>query len=315
LAKVTHKEITDWLLSGDVAIQYQVYRDLFDTNKRDLQKRIAREGWGYQYLSRQTSKGHWGRSYYQPKWISTHYTLLDLKNLAIDPQNAAIRKAINMILDVQKSADGGINPSPNISQSDVCVNGMFLNFAAYFNMDESKLKSIVDFILLQILADGGFNCHYNRIGAKHSSLHSTLSVLEGILEYRNNGYTYKLPELQNAGKSAMEFILKHQLFISDRTGEIIKPSFLKLSWPARWYYDILKALDYMQFAHTPYDTRMQPAIDYLISKRKKNNQWMLQAHHPGQMHFIMEKAGQASRWNTLRSLRVLKYYNKELSYL
>jgi len=102
--------------------------------------------------------------------------------------------------------------------------------------------------------------------------------------------------------------LKHRLYISDRTNEIINKNFLKLSYPSRWKYDILRALDYFRLSEIPFDGRMKPAIDLLISKRKKNKYWLLQAKHPGQTHFDMEEAGKPGRWNTLRALRVLKHF-------
>jgi len=300
--------ITDWLLKGDVSIQYQVHRDLLSINRHDLQERIAREGWGAQFLAKRKPEGHWGDRFYQPKWISSHYTILDLRSLCIAPDNSIIRESIDIIADNEKGIDGGINPAVEIVQSDVCINGMFLYYACYFKIKKEKLISVVDFILTQWMPDGGFNCRSNRSGAVHSSLHTTLSILEGITEYEQNGYTYRLGELKKVQKSAEEFILLHQLFISDRTGEIINKDFLKLSYPGRWKYDILRALDYFQYANAEWDDRMQPAIDVLMKKRRKDNTWTVQAKHPGQVHFEMEKAGKPSRWNTLRALRVLKHF-------
>ena len=140
---MTKKEIIKWLLRGDVAIQYQVHKNLLSDDRKDLRDRIAHEGWGKKFLSRQNKNGHWGRSYYQPKWTSTHYVLLDLKNLAINPQNPAILKTIDIVLDEEKGPDGGINTSPTILESDVCLNGMFLNFAAYFKSDEKTGVRII----------------------------------------------------------------------------------------------------------------------------------------------------------------------------
>lgn len=306
---IAKDEIVKWLLEGDVSIQYQVYRDLLIEHRADLRNSIASEGWGFEFLSHQNENGHWGRRFYQPKWTSTHYTLLDLKNLGISQLNPKIRTTINMLLEQEKGEDGGINPSGTIKNSDVCLNGMFLNYASYFNMDQSKLQSIVDFILIQRINDGGFNCRFNRSGAKHSSLHSTLSVLEGILEYSQNGYTYRLPELIEAEETSREFILRHQLYISDRTNEIINKDFLRLTYPSRWRYDILRALDYFRLSENIFDGRMKPAIDVIITKRK-NKQWLLQANHSGQTHFEMEEVGKPSRWNTLRAMRVLKHFSK-----
>jgi len=304
------KNIIKWLLKGDVAIQYQTHRDLLGSNRDDLRASISSQGWGARFLACQNQDRHWGEKFYQPKWISTHYTILDLKNLGIVPENPRIRKTINMLLDeeIWVDGDGGINPSPNIKESDVCLNGMFLNYACYFKMDESRLQSIVDFIILQRMDDGGFNCPYNRFGAKHSSLHSTLSVLEGILEYSLNGYKYRITELKQAEATAREFILEHKLFLSSRTGAIINKNFIKLPYPTRWYYNILRALDYFRMSDFPFDERMQPAINELLKKRKLDGRWSLNANHPGQTHFEMEKVGKHSRWNTLRALRVLNKF-------
>ena len=170
--------------------------------------------------------GHWGRGFYQPKWISTHYTLLDLKHLGIAPDHPQIRESIGQILAHHKEADGGVNPAKTVENSDVCVNGMVLNYAAYFGTPTAPLQSVVDFLIGVPLPDGGFNCESNQHGAVHSSLHSTISVLEGIGEYLANGYTYRAAELDAIARQAQEFVLQHRLFRSDRTGEIINPRFL-----------------------------------------------------------------------------------------
>jgi len=306
----TNNETISWLLQGDVSIQYQVYRDLLKIKRDDLRQRIQTGGWGAEYLSLRKSNRHWGEAFYHPKWTSSHYTLLDLRNLCISADCLPIKETIEMIAREEKEQDGGINPARTIKNSDVCINGMFLNYASYFKTDEEKLKSVVDFILTQKMKDGGFNCMLNRSGAKHSSLHTTISMLEGITEYEYNGYTYRLKELKEAQQSSIEFILAHQLFKSDKTGKIIRNDFLRLTYPSRWRYDILRALDYFQYSKTPWDERMQPAIDIILGKRNKDLTWNMQAKHPGQIHFEMEKAGKPGRWNTLRALRVLKYYEK-----
>ncbi len=302
------ENIRDWLLEGDVSIQFQVHRDLLGEPHPDLQARIANEGWGAAFLAERHTQGHWGRGFYQPKWTSSHYSLLDLKTLQIQPDSKDIKRSIEIILETRKAADGGVNPAKTIEVSDVCVNGMFLNYACYFGADEDQLKSIVDYVIHERMEDGGFNCERNRGGARHSSMHSTISLLEGMLEYERNGYTYRLDELQSAAASSREFILIHQLYKSDRTGEIIHKDFLRLSFPGRWHYDILRALDYFQNAGVPWDERMRPACEALLKKRRTDGCWPLQAGYPGKLHFEMEKPGQPSRWNTLRALRVLKYF-------
>ncbi|MCJ7717023.1 MAG: hypothetical protein MUO54_10970 [Anaerolineales bacterium] len=301
-------QLIAWLLEGDVSLQYQVHRDLLASEQLQLRNRIESEGWGAQFLSFRKKEGHWGDRFYQPKWISTHYTILDLKNLAISQNHNKIRQSVSQVIQNLKGPDGGIFPIGTEKKSDVCVNGMFLNYASYFRTEEGLLKSIVDFLLSEHMKDGGFNCNSNGIGAVHSSMHSTISVIEGILEYAKNGYGYRVEELQEAADRSREFLLQHKLFRSDRTGNIIDKKMIMLSYPSRWKYDILRSLDYFQYAGVHYDPRMQDALDILMQKQRKDKKWPVQAKQPGQTHFDMEKTGGPSRWNTLRVMRVIKHF-------
>ena len=299
-----------WLLEGDVAIQYQVYRGLLDADRPDLQARIATEGWGTRFLAARNPDGHWGCGFYQPKWTASHYTLLDLRHLCLAPGHPQVLETINLIMAQSKDPQGSINPhrTPG-APSDVCISGMFLTYACYFGTDADPLRSIIDYLIPQQMPDGGFNCQREYGSPTHSSLHSTLSVLEGIHEYSANGYAYCRAELEGIAAQSREFLLQHQLFRSHRSGEVIDPKMLMLSFPPRWRYDILRALDDFQAAHAPYDPRMQPALDVLMKKQRTDGHWPVQAKHPGQTHFDMEPTGKPSRWNTLRALRTLQFYS------
>lgn len=311
-----YMDLIKWLLEGDVSIQYQTKRDLLGIDDLELKNRIDKEGFGNKLLSYRESDGHYGGGYYFYKWINTHYTLLELRRLNINPL-PSIQNVINDILDNLKTDDGGITPNPKVWKfSDVCLNGMDLNYMCYFGADEKKLQSIIDFITLQQLPDGGFNCNYNypKYGARHSSLHSTVSMIEGFNSYINYGYTYRLDEIKKLRKDAIEFILMHRLFLSDRTGEIINKNFLMFSYPPRWKYDIVRALEAFYMAGVSYDDRMKDAFDVIFKKRRKDGTWPLQNKHSGKVHFDMEKVGEPSRWNTLRVLRILKHFFPDKNY-
>ncbi len=304
------QSVIDWLLEGDVAIQYATRRDLLDEERPDLRARIATEGWGQRLLAARNADTSWGREFYQPKWTSTHYTLLDLRNLGIAPDNAVIRESIARVLATQNYPDGGVGPGKTDRRSDVCVAGMFLNYASYFQTPETKLKRIVDFILGQRMQDGGYNCLSNSAHPHHSSLHTSVSVLEGFQQFLSEGNTYRSPEIRTSLSAAREFILMHRFYRSDHTGKVISPAFLKWPYPFRWKYNVLRGLDHFAMARMPLDERMHDALDHLEAKRLPDGRWRVNSAHPGQQHFIMERAGQPSRWITLIASRVLRFYSR-----
>ena len=308
---IIQPKVVDWLLEGDISIQYLTHKYLLNEERLDLKNRILDEGWGRKFMDARNQNGTWGQKYYQPKWISTHYTLMDLRNLEPE-RDPLITDMLENIIISEKGPDGGILPIGTTQVSDMCINGMFLNFGSYFKVKEEGLKSIVDCLISQWMPDGGFNCRLNRSGARHSSMHTTISVLEGISSYLSQGYRYRSDDLKLCRDRSIEFLLMHRLFRSDHTGDIINKEFLKLRFPYRWKYDILRALDYFALAKVPWDNRMKEALDYILSKENKDGTFKVQAHHPGKVHFIMEKAGKPSRWNTLRVYRVLKNYSSYL---
>jgi hypothetical protein len=303
--------VTAWLLDGDISVQYAVHRDLFHAERPDLRARIATEGWGRRFLDARGDHGHWGRAFYSPKWTSSHYTLLDLRHLELPRGVPEVDDTLARILTDHRLADGGIGCRPDGRASDVCVNGMLLDYACFFGVEPELLHSVVDFVLSEQLPDGGFNCYSNSTHPRwghpsHSSVHSTLSVAEGFLQYVQQGYRYRAEDVEQAGHHAREFLLQHRLFRSHRTGEVISPRFLMLSWPHRWFFNVLRALDHFRAADALADPRLADGLAVLRKKQRKDGTWPVQARHSGETHFELETIGSASRVNTLRALRVLQ---------
>jgi hypothetical protein len=308
--------VIPWLLDGDPAIRWQVLRDVVgaaeSTVSRERQK-IARNGWGARLLAHQDPAGTWagGKSsdggLYSPKWISTTYTMLLLRDFGLPTKNRQARRACVPLLDQGLRRDGGINYGW-WSQSETCVTGMVLSILSYFEYDDDRLEKMVDYLLKEQMPDGGWNCRRRR-GATHSSVHTTISVLEGLRHYELHGRR-KLAAVRAAQRRGREFLLVHRLFRSHRTGEIIKPIFIRLSFPPRWHYDILRALDYFQAVNAPRDPRLGEAIEIVRSARDDHGRWPLHNVYKGKTYFEMERLGAPSRWNTLRALRVLRWWDR-----
>jgi hypothetical protein len=204
--------------------------------------------------------------------------------------------------------DGGINLFKSIDYSETCVNGMLLALFSYFRIPDQKVHYLPDFLLGEQMPDGGWNCE--RIhGATHSSFHTTISVLEGLHEYQVNlASPGSIASIKDQIERAHEFLLAHRLFRSHRTGEVFDPSMTRMNFPPRWHYDFMRGLEYFQTVNAPLDERMDNAIDLLQQKRSSDGRWPAYRPWAGRIFFPLEQARQPGRWNTLRGLRVLRWW-------
>jgi hypothetical protein len=310
--------VIQWLLGGDPAIRWQTLRDLVGAPPRTVEReraRVARDGWGARLLARQDPGGTWASrrssdgGLYSPKWISTTYTMLLLRDFGLTAGNRQARKACRLLLDGGLQPDGGINYglwARWTRRSETCVTGMVLSILAYFGHEDARLDTLADHLLDQQMEDGGWNCQRPE-GATHASVHTTISVLEGLRLYELHRGR-KPRAVQAAQRRGREFLLVHRLFRSHRTGEVIKPVFTRFAFPPRWHYDVLRALDHFQAVGAPRDRRLADAIDLVHYSRSEDGRWPLQQVHRGKTYFELERMGAPSRWNTLRALRVLKWW-------
>jgi hypothetical protein len=307
-----------WLLDGDPAIRWQVFRDLLDAPENTVlreRRKITRTGWGARLLARQDAAGTWAGGLsadgglYSPKWISTTYTMLLLRDFGLVPTNRQARKACRLLLDRGLQKDGGIGYGTWAKMrrtSETCVTGMILSILSHFEYDDDRLDTLAEHLLGQQMPDGGWNCR-RPYGATHASVHTTISVLEALRLYELHRRRH-VQAVRVAQRRGREFLLVHRLFRSHRSDEIIKPIFLRFSFPPRWHYDVLRALDYFQAVNAPPDARLQEAIDLVRNSRRPDGRWALQNRYRGRSFFELERLGGLSRWNTLRALRVLRWW-------
>ncbi len=304
-------QVLDWLLAGDPAIRWQVLQDLVDASPevvRTERSRLTEEGWAADLLARQGPDGKWGGGIYSPKWISTTYSLLLLHRFGVPGDNQQARQGCRILLDTSLYPDGGLNIHKGGTYSETCVTGMGLSLAAYFNIEGEHPHILAAHLLGQQLPDGGWNCR-SYVGDTHSSFHTTISVLEGLRQYALR-QPQELEAIQAAQANGREFLLLHRLYKSHSTGEVVDDRMTRFSFPPRWRYDVLRALDYFQACRASYDPRLEDAMELLNKRRQPNGCWLLQNRHAGRTFFEMEQLGQPSRWNTLRSLRVLRWWEQ-----
>jgi hypothetical protein len=306
-------EVIAWLEQGDPAIRWQTLRDFSLSGEEELDRerqRVATEGWGARLLSFQDEEGSWAKKLYSPKWVSTTYTMLLLKRMGLPTDNEQAHKGCKFLLDNGFHSDGGIIISPkSTNHSETCVTGMVLSILAYFLYDDQRVYELVKHLLKQQMVDGGWNCRSYE-GDTHSSFHTTINVLEGLWEYEKK-YRQMLDEVEEVQEKARQFLLEHKLYKSHRTGEVVDKRMTRFSFPPRWYYDIMRVLDYFQSCDVDPDDRAKDAIKVLMKKQRKDGTWPLQDNHPGRTYFDMEQTGKPSRWNTMRALRIIDWWNQE----
>jgi hypothetical protein len=312
--------VLDWLLDSDPALRWQVLRDLTEASPdevADERARVATDGWGARLLALRDDDGQWAGgacfpgdfrgdfSQGQP-WTSTFPTLYLLREFGIDPSAKPVAEAVALVGENCRWEHAG---QPFFAgEVEPCINGHTVAIGDYFGVD---VEGIVTRLLGEQLADGGWNCEAEN-GSVRSSFATTICVLDGLLEHERA--TGGSAQTVAARRQGQEYLLERHLFRRLSTGEVADPDWLQFSFPTWWHYDVLVALDYFRATGDPPDPRMAEAVELLRSKQRPDGTWLLENTHSGAVHFEMEDGdGQPSRWNTLRALRVLNWYDGERS--
>jgi hypothetical protein len=295
-----------WLLDSDPAIRWQVMRDLTDASPDAVgaeRARVPREGVGADILASQGSDGSWHRAD-APDWLPTLFTLLLLRSTGVDRAEPAIDSAVAR-LEAGFRWDEAFGKKPFFEgEVEPCINGGTLALGAYFGRPtESLARRLVG----EQLDDRGWNCEAPK--STRSSYHTTICVLEGLLEYERA--VGSEPEITAARRRGEEYLLARDLFRRRSTGEVANPAFLKFAFPPRYHYDVLRALDYLRAAGVQPDVRMGDALRVVESGQQADGRWLLDRTHEEALALPFgESVGQPSRWNTLRALRVLRWYEQ-----
>jgi hypothetical protein len=295
--------VVDWLLDSDPSIRWQVMRDLTDAPAEEVaaeRAKVAHEGWGEQLLAAQRADGTWSGGAYAPEWTSTTQTLMLLRHFGVDPSEERVRGAIALVraqvrweYDNLPYFDGEVEP---------CINGQAVAIGAYFGED---VRLIVDRLLSEQMADGGWNCEQER-GSTRGSFDTTINVLEGLLEYERavGGDS----DVASARERGQEYLLERRLLRRLSDGEIGDRKWLHFAFPTGWHYNALRALDYLRDAGVALDERMTEAIELVESKRDADGRWPLDlVLHDELLVDLGERLKGPSRWNTLHALRVLRW--------
>ncbi len=309
--------VTAWLLNSDPSIRWQVLRDLTDAPAAEVaaeRARVAREGAGAQLLALQATDGRWGGAAWNRGWDSTMHVLWLLAQLGLDPAGAEARRAVQRVRD-QVTWEGCGPPTCAgnaffAGEVEPCINAQVVAAGAYFGQD---VHGLVDRLLGEQLPDGGWNCEAPHRSAR-GSFNTTVCALEAMLEYEraHGGSAVTAARLRG-----QEYLLERRLLRRRSSGAVIASdrkgggAWSQFAFPPWWRYDVLRGLDYLRRASAAPDERAAEAVALVASKRDGSGRWPLDVRYPGRLPVELdEREGHPSRWNTLRALRVLRWYGR-----
>jgi hypothetical protein len=310
----THDPVVQWLLEGDPAIRWQVMRDLEGAPAEEVateRAKVATHGWGRELLARQAPDGTWGGEAWNPGFDSTMHVLMLLREMGLDPACDAARRALalvreHVVFEGDPAFEGNLFFTGEV---EPCINGQVAMVGDYFEQDVS---GIIARLLGEQLSDGGWNCEAER-GSTRSSFNTTICVLEALLEHERA--LGPRADVTAARLRGQDYFLDRQLMRRRSTGELIERDrksgtpFAGFTFPTWWTYDVLRGLDYLRSAGVVPDARVAEAMALVASKRDADGRWPLDGRLRGDMPIALDEAeGGASRWNTLRALRVTSWY-------
>ena len=303
--------VIDWLLDADPAIRWQVMRDLMHEPADVVaaeRARIATEGWGARLLALQAPDGRWAGRAWSHDWTDTFHVLELLRRFGLEPESEQAQRAVALVQERVVWRDPAFETpwADNRffeGEFEPCINGNVVATGAYFGVDMTPL---VDRLLGEQLADGGWNCEVEN-GATVSSFGTTINVVEGLLEHeRAVGGSAEVSAARRRGEA---YLLERRLLRRKSTGDVIDQTWLRLSFPHWYFYDVLRGLEHFRAAADDPDPRVAEAIGVVEGRQDQDGRWPLQNIHEGTSHVEMDEGeGRPSRWNTLRALRVLGWY-------
>jgi hypothetical protein len=317
------RELIAWLLDSDPALRWQVERDLVREPPEvwaATRARVATEGFGARLLAAQDADGRWAGGAYFPAagfhgadtvtaenaqpWTATTWTLNSLREWGVDAGVLAgtatlLAENCRWEYDDLPYWDGEV---------DCCINAWTVANGVWLGAD---VTGIVDWFVEHRLPDGGWNCEWVE-GSTHSSFHSTLNSLKGLLAHEvATGGTDATRAARRGGE---EYLLRRRLAYRLSTGEPVGPWVDRFAYPYRWYYSVLNAAEYFReaalFDGAAPDPRMADAIDRIRAARGADGTWRQAHRHPGQVWFEVDvPAGEPSKWLTLSGARVLDWWD------
>lgn len=316
------ESVLDWLLEEDQpSVRYYTLVDILGRKENNPEVRkahsmIPKKGWASDILKLQKPKGYfepkepttfrqWLDFLYFPVYSSTTWRAIVLSDLGMTSKDKRIRNIAELFFKYKLQ----LGTMVNIFTEEVCNVGNTARMLTRFGYaDDYRVRKLYDRLLEDQKQDGGWHCFKSQRG--------TLDSWEALSAFAALPKEKRTKKIKRSIERGAEFYLERKLFDD---GEKKYAPWFRFHYPTHYYYDILVGLDVITKLGYADDKRLEPALKMLIDKRQSNGTWLLDKVHPdigrGSGYtpynkkvkpFVLEKAGEPSKWITLTALRVLK---------
>lgn len=321
-----------WLLDEThPAVRHLALRQLLDRRADDPEVRAARAAATCAdpiaaILAAQDPAGWWEKPGhgYGPKYRGTTWSLIFLDQLGADPAEPRVRAACAYVLAHSQAPTGGfgcsaaaveIRPPPPGTVIH-CLNGNLLRALVGFGwLDDERVGRSIDWEVAAITGEG--SPHWNaatpgpgfRCGA-NDGLPCAWGAAKALLALARIPPDRRTPAVDRAIAASVDFLLSRDPAVADYPMGYgnTKPngSWFRLGFPSGYVTDVLQVLEALVEAGAGRDSRLAPAVEWLLAQQDDRGRWRNRYPYTGKMWVDVDPPGAPSRWVTLRACRVLK---------
>ncbi len=320
-----------WLLEENTpAVRHLALRQLLDqpenaTKVRDASTAAMQTDPIASLLAAQHPEGFWVKSGpgYAPKYRGTVWQVIFLDQLGADGRDARVHAACEYVLSHSQTETGGFAasgsekippPPPGVIH---CLNGNLLRALIGFGwLEDERVQHAIDWEASAITGEGvtryyksgtsgpGFCC------AANESLPCAWGAIKGLLALARIPPERRAPHVERAIQQGVAFLLSSDPVTAAYPAGYgnVKPSqsWFKLGFPSGYVADVLQNLTVLCELGFAKDARLQPAIEWLLSKQDQTGRWRNHYAYNSKTWVDFERQGQLSKWVTLRACSVLK---------
>jgi hypothetical protein len=320
----------DWLLeSENPSVRYFTLIDLLRKNEdesdvKEAKTAIMKTGPVPQILAKQKNEGHWEKptSFYSYKYKGTVWQLLILAELGADERDERIKRACEFILSSSQDREsGGFSAWQSMKTGGgryagviPCLTGnMVWSLIRFGYLSDPRVQKGINWIVKYQRFDDGVKeaakgRPYDKLimcFGKHSCHMGVVKALKALAEIPADKRSI---DVKRTIEKGAEYMLQHHVYKkSHKLEKVSKPGWLHFSFPLMYQTDVLEILGILTKLGLR-DSRMQEAVDLVVSKQDEHGKWKLENTFNGKFQVDIERKGEPSKWITLNALRVMKRF-------